>query len=148
MEALWELANSSRRWGFDLDIQKLLLSLESIKVIVDDHYTRVCISENWNLETLPDILTVGTRAHASIIEDTLFPYPRGGRSVLERLIEQEVFHQNLNIMVEQQISPRKMLLMNIDPDYEMEIEVIWKKQAKGASVWSYREHEAEDKPDI
>ena len=148
LEALWDLATSSWRSEFDLDIKKLLLGLDSIKVIVDDHYTRVCINQNWSLESLPDILTVGTRAHASIIEDAKFPLIYGGRSVLERLIEQKVFDQDINIMVEQQISPRKMLLMNIDSDYEMEIEVIWKKQAKGASVLSYRKHEAEDKRNV
>ena len=91
------------------------------------------------------ILTVGTKAHASFIGDTLLAWTGGGRNVLESLIEQEVFNQNISIMVEQQISPRKMLLMNIGSDYKMEIGVIWKKQAKGASVWAYREREAEDK---
>lgn len=149
LEALWELATSSWRFEINLDILTLLIGLDSIKVVVDDPHTRFCISRNWNLETLQHhVLTVGTKAHASFIDDTLFPCTGGGRSVLERLIEQEVFNQDISVMVEQQISSRKMLLMNVDSEYEMEIEVIWKKQAKGASVWPYRKHEAEDKRGI
>ena len=53
LEVLWELATSSWRSESDLDILKLLLGLASIKVIVDDGYTRFCISRKWNLETLP-----------------------------------------------------------------------------------------------
>ena len=117
------------------DRQILLNGVKSVKVVLDRAHDMARLCQPWGIYYESKALTIGTRQNAIAVlnKDRVVGLYNG--EVLASLIEQNCFNQKVKILFEVHISPRKALLMKADTNWKVDMEVVWKKNALGSSVW-------------
>lgn len=113
----------------------LLSGPKSVKIVVDQGHDMDRICQPWGIDHESKTLTVGTKQDAVAVLNKDHVVGLYNGKVLARLIEQGCFDQKVKIMFEVHISPRKALLMKVDKDWKVDMEVVWKKNAVGSSIW-------------
>ena len=113
----------------------LLRRVKSVKIVVKQAHDIARVCQPWGIDYESKKLKIGTKQDAVAVLNKNHVVGLFNGPALAKLIEQGCFNQKVKVLFEAHISPRKALLMRVNKDWKVDMEVVWKKNAVGSSVW-------------